>query len=83
MVPAKGDEMGEKMTVKEIAERWKMGPEWVEDLCRTGTLPAERTADGWLVSEAEVREYEARQYETRNLYNPDDANEPPESINPG
>lgn len=74
--------MADMMTVEDIAERWQMGSEWVRHLCENGTLPAEKSADGWLVAEKDVRTYEAEQYERRGRYSEDEANDPPQPIGP-
>lgn len=74
--------MAEMMTVEDIAERWQMGPEWVLHLCENGTLPAQKSADGWLVAEKDVRTYEAEQYGRRDRYSPEDAGGPPQPIDP-
>lgn len=75
--------MAEMMTVEEVAARWQMGTAWVRHMCETGTLPAQQTADGWLVDPRDVREYEAKQHDRPDVYSPEDSQEPPTGINPG
>ena len=45
------------LTAAEVAERLRVTPMWVADLCRTGKLPATQPFRQWLIKESELQAY--------------------------